>query len=335
MDIDDTKTLPALQEPDTDSEIIEEGIADVAAWLDFTSSIIDSLMWPIIILILALIFRASIVRLLDRIASVSWGDKKVNFDRELDEANEEANTALLSSGRVQASERSVSAELLQWLGPPIDAVARKPRQGIIDAWLEVESALEEAAERLDVYTPLGDKTAPWARSALPIGEGANQQGLGTPLSATTTAPERGCPRQAFRTDECSNSELRSSLCRRHRLSARSWSKRVAYRFFKLHVSRNRIRLAKHTDCTTLSRGVRTPIMNSMIGGKLTIAQCPLFSTTLAKPPPVFKPNRSVFTSLSSWRFRPPPPSSPASSPPWAAAPAAQATGGPRTPEAPW
>ena len=132
---------------------VDEGAEGVAPWLDFTSSIVDSLIWPIIILFLALFFRSSIRRLLDRIASVSWGDKHVKFDRVLEEAREQVDTAILSSGRGGKPGRVTSAELLQWISQPLNAIPSNPRQGVIDAWLEVESALEDAAERLGVYIP--------------------------------------------------------------------------------------------------------------------------------------------------------------------------------------
>ena len=80
----DTKNVVSeSEEIRASSARVDEGTEGVAPWLDFTSSIVDSLIWPIIILFLALFFRSSIRRLLDRIASVSWGDKHVKFDRKL------------------------------------------------------------------------------------------------------------------------------------------------------------------------------------------------------------------------------------------------------------
>ena len=152
----DDQATPARFETDTagsNGVVVPDAVPENSTWLDFASSLVDSLSWPIIFLILALTFRAALTRLFERIASVSWGDKQINFDRGLSEAQAYADRAMMAGGQ-RAFERPKYGETLSFVQGPLKTSIESPRQAIIEAWLEVEAELNLAAERLGVHVPL-------------------------------------------------------------------------------------------------------------------------------------------------------------------------------------
>jgi hypothetical protein len=54
-------------------------------WLQWSSSLVHSLAWPVAAVIIAFIFRDQISGLLSKIRKLSWGDKVVDFAEKLDE----------------------------------------------------------------------------------------------------------------------------------------------------------------------------------------------------------------------------------------------------------
>ncbi len=71
-------------------------------WLEWSTHIVASLAWPVAVVIILCVLRPAILRLLQQISKLSWGDKAVDFANTLTKV-ETANTAVIVSSDVSAS----------------------------------------------------------------------------------------------------------------------------------------------------------------------------------------------------------------------------------------
>jgi hypothetical protein len=62
-------------------------------WLQWSSSIIGSIAWPIALVVAAYLLRKHLAELLVNISELTWGDKKVTFKKGLDNLERQVETA--------------------------------------------------------------------------------------------------------------------------------------------------------------------------------------------------------------------------------------------------
>jgi hypothetical protein len=114
-------------------------------WLEFLSSVIESLAWPAAIAFVVYLLRNQIRALLAGLRSLAYGGVRAEFGEHVQEAEIAAEGAELPSELTPGS--ALSTEL--W--PEISSA---PRAAVIEAWLAVERELEALAERSGV-DPVG------------------------------------------------------------------------------------------------------------------------------------------------------------------------------------
>lgn len=114
-------------------------------WLDFVSSVVASLAWPIAIVLIALILKKPIVNLLRTLRFLRYGDVEFEFDQELKkiEGKIEENQPLPP---VQTIEESKAKDLFEEL------VAASPKAAVLATWQEVEYTMNELANQLNIDT---------------------------------------------------------------------------------------------------------------------------------------------------------------------------------------
>lgn len=103
-------------------------------WMQFTLSLLDILVWPLIVLILCALLRAPLVALLPQARKLRYKDFEMEFGEELKVASRDARQAfpeLVSDRRAQL----------------IAAVENLPNSAILGAWAEVEDAAETLLRR--------------------------------------------------------------------------------------------------------------------------------------------------------------------------------------------
>jgi hypothetical protein len=136
--------VPSVQTPQVVQLAVgkPEKADDGMGGLEFTSSVIGSLAWPIAAVVIAIIFRAQIAGLLKRIRQASWGDTKVNFADELDKIENDAPSVNLLP----------DAQIVQQLldNQPIDdrfqaLLAISPNAAIMDSWRGIEKSIHDLA----------------------------------------------------------------------------------------------------------------------------------------------------------------------------------------------
>lgn len=152
--------LPVLHRPQDMPSLPEQTQVDATLgfepWMEFVSSVIDSLSWPISIFIIVLILRRPLARLLERTASIRWGDKQIAFSSSLLAASKQVERAYMDSPDV-GTDSSSSELAFSSVKQALRTSSKQPRQAIIEAWLEVEAALNAAGERLGLYESYGKR----------------------------------------------------------------------------------------------------------------------------------------------------------------------------------
>lgn len=98
-------------------------------WLEFISSLVGSLAWPLAAVIIALMFKSQIAALLAKVRKLSWGDSSVELAEQLDKAEDKARAV------EPAEEPPLPDQRFQQL------LAISPSAAILDTWGTVERML--------------------------------------------------------------------------------------------------------------------------------------------------------------------------------------------------
>ena len=122
--------------------------------MEYFVKIIEALAWPVTVFVLVIIFRGEVSKILDRITSLKYKDFEANFEKQLREAEQQAEhirserapAELGTTDRLTSPQVTVHDQLLR-----IAEVS--PRAAITEAWREVESAATNAAETAGLEAP--------------------------------------------------------------------------------------------------------------------------------------------------------------------------------------
>ena len=128
--------------------------------LRFVSSLVESLAWPLVVVILALIFRTPLAELLSTLKRVRYRDTEIDFSGELQKLGGEAKTAGLQIPE-EPSESNIGRTTADSLESATHLVSEFPGPAIGVAWLAVEYELAQAVKRAAI------PTSPSRKSALP------------------------------------------------------------------------------------------------------------------------------------------------------------------------
>ena len=117
-------------------------------WLDFISSVIASLAWPVVTLIAVLVLRQPLARLLPTLRRAKYKGFDLEFGERLDELEERADEARLPEPVEPPAWVHESPD--DWtFGDYIERLAPvSPRVAITEAWRHVELALKDAGARI-------------------------------------------------------------------------------------------------------------------------------------------------------------------------------------------
>lgn len=132
-------------------------------WLEFVSRIFSIIIsWPVVILIISLIFKETIIRLVSRLANIKFGNNELNFIENL----HKINTELEESGINQAEDESAEFTSCE-KDTEFEQLARlHPAAAIIVAWIEFESMLRKKCDEL----------FPIERASMSVGSHVNNSG---------------------------------------------------------------------------------------------------------------------------------------------------------------
>jgi len=109
-------------------------------WLAFVSTMTKATAWPIVVLVLAWKFHGPISNLIGRVVRVSLGENSIDFTEELAET-QTLIPAAQEPSRIERGPVSESEERIK------EAAEADPTGTILRAWINVEKALKQVAER--------------------------------------------------------------------------------------------------------------------------------------------------------------------------------------------
>lgn len=112
-------------------------------WLEFISSLVTALAWPVAVLALALVLREPLKGLIPLLQRMKYKDFEMEFGRKLAEAREEAGVENEASTEAEPTPEEVRI---------IELAKVSPRAAVTEAWRWVELASLDAARSL-----LGEK----------------------------------------------------------------------------------------------------------------------------------------------------------------------------------
>jgi hypothetical protein len=121
-------------------------------YLQFFAEVIKALAWPTATVIIVLVLKKPIGRLIRKLQSLKWKDLELDWRKEVIEAEAKAEKAELSPVSV------LIQSILQ--GPSLDLAKIAPRQGVLEAWREVELCALDAAKRCGIELSERDQKSP-------------------------------------------------------------------------------------------------------------------------------------------------------------------------------
>ena len=102
--------------------------------LEFTVALIDALVWPLVVVVLSVLFRRQIVALLPLLRRVKYGDLDFYFSEQLEEVESQVE-AIPPGNHVPAVADRVR-----------EIASISPRVAIIESWLTVEAAVKALSD---------------------------------------------------------------------------------------------------------------------------------------------------------------------------------------------
>lgn len=128
-------------------------------WMEFVSSLVGSLAWPTLLLIVFLIFKRPLTDFIDNIKEAKWGDGTVTIDRKLDKAEQtgrQVMEATFAGGR-PAVYGNVVPEWDEDRFAKLMKVA--PGAAVVEAWGQIEGAMRELGVKHQVPNAVLAKSA--------------------------------------------------------------------------------------------------------------------------------------------------------------------------------
>ena len=113
--------------------------------------LVEALVWPITLFILIFVFlylfRTQVTQLLERLIEISYRGVKLRFGKELDEA--EVTAKSIKSPTIKGIKTEPEPSTQEYALDRFSQIASfSPRSAVIEAWLVVETAIIEAAQKL-------------------------------------------------------------------------------------------------------------------------------------------------------------------------------------------
>ena len=118
--------------------------------LGFIASVIDSLAWPAVVVILVLALQAPLDKLLPELKRFRYGKVEIDFGREVRELEARARTAGLHVPQRPASTKAEAREPTEIINDAARLAADFPEPTVMLAWTAVEHEITQAVIRLGI-----------------------------------------------------------------------------------------------------------------------------------------------------------------------------------------
>ncbi|MEM7791596.1 MAG: hypothetical protein AAF546_09370 [Verrucomicrobiota bacterium] len=117
-------------------------------WLEFVSSLAESLAWPATVVVLVLLLRSPVSRLLLAVTRLKYKELELDFGSELRELKESAGESITVESAPQQSLPSPAEDAKSHLLEATRLASDFPEPAVAVGWRSVEDALFNAVDRL-------------------------------------------------------------------------------------------------------------------------------------------------------------------------------------------
>lgn len=120
--------------------------------MEYFIRLVEALSWPITILLIVYLFRVETREALERLSHLKYRDFEANFEKGLHKAEVAAESVTIPStiGDVPIHEEEIDSEGMELLSRIAEI---SPRAAISEAWVGIERAIIESAEKLSIEEP--------------------------------------------------------------------------------------------------------------------------------------------------------------------------------------
>lgn len=120
--------------------------------LDFISSLVNSLAWPVAIVILVFIFRSPLQKLLEGLTRLRYGELEMNFKQEMQNIKDQATTAGIELEPKTTPAKTTTRDSAEIITDALKLVEEFPEPAVVLAWTAVEHELLQVGLRFDIPT---------------------------------------------------------------------------------------------------------------------------------------------------------------------------------------
>ena len=113
-------------------------------WKQFVAQIVSSMAWPVLVIIILLIFKTELAKIVQRLAHLKYKDLELEFDKVKLQAEE------LHKDMPEELPAPKSLVFTSLESQVLDAVERAPSAAILLAWSGLETAMASAVARLGI-----------------------------------------------------------------------------------------------------------------------------------------------------------------------------------------
>ncbi|MBL7068016.1 MAG: hypothetical protein ISS29_09235 [Candidatus Marinimicrobia bacterium] len=119
---------------------------------DILIRLLETMVWPLTVLILTYFFRSEIKKFFSRISSFKYKGIEAEFKKELNQAEETAKSTIHTFPKVNSIEEALDKDRSSEI---ISLLEISPKSAIVLMWPHIEKASIDAAERLGIFIPQG------------------------------------------------------------------------------------------------------------------------------------------------------------------------------------
>lgn len=113
--------------------------------MEILINLIDVIIWPITILIIAVVFKRELKSIIGRLSGVKYKDFEANFSNEIKNIKEKAEMLQLEP-KVKSNKTTKSLSQIESIEDKLNLlIPISPRVAIIAAWIEIETAIKNLA----------------------------------------------------------------------------------------------------------------------------------------------------------------------------------------------
>jgi hypothetical protein len=111
-------------------------------WLEFISSVIDTIIWPLCVVIVVFLLRNQLKELIPALRNLRYKDFELSFEKTMESIEQNVETLIEPNGTSFA--KPVMAEKFTYL---YELIQTSPRSAIIESWLIVEEQLIRLSQK--------------------------------------------------------------------------------------------------------------------------------------------------------------------------------------------